>query len=109
MLLAYGVLAALLGAERTGQGQVVDAAMVDGTALLMTVVMAMQATGEWSGERGTNLLDSGAHYFEVYETSDGQYLGVGAMEPKFYEELLGLMGLDGSDLPIRRTGLRGHK
>ena len=99
MLLAYGVLAALLSAERTGQGQVVDAAMVDGTALLMTVVMAMQATGEWSRERGTNLLDSGAHYFEVYETSDGQYLGVGAMEPQFYEELLGLMGLDGSDLP----------
>ena len=98
MLLAYGMVAAILGARTTGQGQVIDAAMVDGAASLMTMTYTLRAAGIWSGERGTNLLDTGAHFYEVYETADGGYMGVGAIEPQFYAELMRLLGLGDEDL-----------
>ncbi len=99
MLLAYGMVCALLSASRTGEGQVVDAAMVDGAAALMTMVFTLRQSGMWQDERGTNLLDTGAHFYEVYETADGRYLAVGAIEPQFYAELLAGLGLDGEELP----------
>ena len=102
MLLAYGMLAAIISAGRTGAGQVVDAAMVDGAASLMTMTYTLRAAGIWNDERGTNLLDTGAHFYEVYETADGGFVGVGAIEPQFYAELIRLMGLDGEEI----TGMR---
>lgn len=99
MLLAFGMLAAIISAQRTGTGQVVDAAMVDGAASLMTMTYTLRAAGMWSGPRGTNLLDTGAHFYEVYETSDGGYMAVGAIESQFYAELIRLMGLEGEALP----------
>ena len=98
MLLAYGMLAAILGARTTGKGQVIDAAMVDGAASLMTMTYTLRSAGIWTDERGTNLLDTGAHFYEVYETSDGGFLGVGAIEPQFYAELMRLLGLGDEDL-----------
>src|SRR5665213_533186 len=98
MLLAYGMVAAMLGARTTGKGQVIDAAMVDGAASLMTMTYTLRAAGMWSGGRGTNLLDTGAHFYEVYETADGGYMGVGAIEPQFYAELMRLLGLGDEDL-----------
>jgi len=94
MLLAFGVVAALLEAQRSGTGQVVDAAMVDGSASLTTMVHGLRAAGAWADERGTNLLDTGAPFYEVYETSDGGYVAVGAIERQFYAELLEGLGLD---------------
>jgi alpha-methylacyl-CoA racemase len=93
MLLAFGMVAALLEAARSGEGQVVDAAMVDGAASLMTMIHAFHASGLWNDERGTNILDTGAPFYEVYETADGKYFAVGGIEPKFYAELLEGMGL----------------
>ncbi|MFT3928315.1 MAG: CaiB/BaiF CoA-transferase family protein [Myxococcales bacterium] len=93
MLLACGVMAALLERSKSGRGQVVDAAMVDGSALLCTMMHAFQHMGMWNGPRGTNLLDTGAHFYEVYETSDGKHMAVGAIEPQFYAEFLRIMGL----------------
>ena len=99
LYLAFGVVCALLEARSSGRGQVVDAAMVDGAASLMTMVYGYHAMGLWRDARGANIVDSGAPYYEVYETSDGAYVAVGAIEPKFYAELLRLCGLDGEDLP----------
>jgi alpha-methylacyl-CoA racemase len=99
MLLALGVVCALLEARTSGHGQVVDAAMVDGTAVLSTLIHAMRGAGLWSDEPGTNLLDSGAHFYEVYETADGGHVAVGALEPQFYAELLRLLELDPADFP----------
>ena len=99
MLLAFGILAGVFEAQRSGRGQVVDAAMVDGAAALMTMTYAFRAMGMWEDVRGTNMLDTGAHYYEVYETADGKYLSVGAIEPQFYAALLKGMGLDGEPLP----------
>ncbi len=99
MLLAFGVVAAVLAARTSGLGQVVDAAMVDGAASLMTMFFAFDALGTLNHERGTNMLDTGAHFYEVYETADGAYLGVGAIERKFYEQLVELMGLERAELP----------
>jgi alpha-methylacyl-CoA racemase len=101
MLLAFGVLAALVDARQSGQGQVVDAAMTDGSISLATMMFALRQLGTWSDERGTNMLDTGAPFYEVYETADGQYFAVGAIEPKFYAELLKGLGLDGVDLPAQ--------
>jgi alpha-methylacyl-CoA racemase len=98
MLLALGVVSAVLAARRSGEGQVVDAAMVDGAALLTTMIWSMRAGGLWKEERGTNLLDTGAPFYEVYECADGRHLAVGAIEPEFYAALLELMGLDPSEL-----------
>jgi alpha-methylacyl-CoA racemase len=93
MLLAYGLVCGLLSAQRTGAGQVVDAAMVDGAAVLTTMFHAFRAMGIWEDARGTNMLDTGAHYYDVYETADGKYVSVGSIEPQFYAELLRLTGL----------------
>lgn len=99
MLLAVGLLAGILHAERTGRGQVVDAAMVDGTALLMAPFFGARAMGFWSDERGTNLLDSGAPFYDVYRCRDGAELAVGAIEPQFFAALLDLLALDRATLP----------
>jgi alpha-methylacyl-CoA racemase len=98
MFLALGVVAALLEAQRSGEGQVVDTAMVDGSAVLMSMFWAMSAIGAFDeSARGTNLLDTGAHFYDVYECSDGEYISVGSIEPQFYAELLRLTGLEGDD------------
>ena len=99
LYLALGVLAALLEARRSGRGQVVDAAMVDGAASLMTAAYALRGAGLARDRRGTNVLDGGAHYYDVYETSDGRHLAVGAIEPKFYAALLARLDLDPDALP----------
>jgi alpha-methylacyl-CoA racemase len=93
MLLAFGVACALLEAHRSGKGQIVDAAMVDGAATLATMFFGMAAAGRWSEARGENVLDSGAPWYDTYETSDGKYVAIGAIEPKFYGELLARLGL----------------
>ena len=98
MLLAFGMLAAILSARTTGTGQVVDAAMVDGAAALMAMTYTLRSAGIWLDERGTNMLDTGAHFYEVYESADGGYFGVGAIEPQFYAELMRLLGLGDEDL-----------
>jgi len=87
MLLAFGIACAVFDRERTGRGQVIDAAMVDGAALMLTPFYAARASGFW-GERGTNFLDTGAPFYEVYETADAKFVAVGAVEPQFYAELM---------------------
>jgi alpha-methylacyl-CoA racemase len=99
MLLALGVVAALLEVGRSGRGQVVDAAMVDGAALLTTQLHELLAVGLWTDRRGANLLDGAAPFYTVYETADGRHLAVGALEARFYAELLDRVGLAGEDLP----------
>ena len=94
MFLAFGVVCALLEAQRSGQGQVVDAAMVDGSAVLMMMMWAFSAMGIWSEERGTNMLDTGAHYYDTYECKDGGFVSIGSIEPQFYAQLLELTGLE---------------
>ena len=99
MLLALGVLAAVIEARESGRGQVVDASMVEGASVMMTLIHAMREIGMWSEPPGTNLLDSGAHFYEVYECSDGGFIAVGALEPQFYAQLLELIGLDPDECP----------
>ena len=99
MYLAMGVLAAVIAARVSGQGQVVDAAIVDGTQSLMALHHALTAMGRWPGGRGENLLDGGAPFYAVYETADGKYVSIGAIEPKFYAELIARMGLEAATLP----------
>ena len=94
MYLAYGMVCALLEARTSGKGQVVDAAMVDGAASLMSFIHGMLASGFHSPERGTNLLDTGAHFYDVYECADGGWISLGSIEPQFYAELLDKLGLD---------------
>ncbi|REE94993.1 CaiB/BaiF CoA transferase family protein [Thermomonospora umbrina] len=100
MYLVVGMLAALLEAKTSGRGQVVDAAIVDGTAHLTTFIHGFLAGGLWSDERGVNMLDTGAPWYDVYETADGRHVAVGAIEPQFYAEFLRRLGLEGDgDLP----------
>jgi alpha-methylacyl-CoA racemase len=99
MLLAFGVVCALLEARGSGQGQVVDASMVEGSSLLMTMFHSFRAMGLQREQRGINLLDTGAHFYETYETADGEHMAVGAIEPQFYAELLQRLGLADADLP----------
>jgi alpha-methylacyl-CoA racemase len=100
MFLAFGVVCALLEAKSSGQGQVVDAAMVDGAATLMTMFHAFTAMGIWEEARGTNMLDTGAWFYDVYETKDGKYVSIGSIERQFCEELIELSGLkDEADWP----------
>lgn len=99
LLQAFGVVCALFEARRSGQGQVVDTAMVDGAALLMAMVCSLRAMGQWDGEPGTNLLDGGAPFYDTYETADGGYVAVGAIEPRFHAELIRGLGLDPNQLP----------
>jgi len=95
MFLAFGVVCALLEAQQSGQGQVIDAAMVDGTATLMTMFWAFSQMGMHdTSKRGANMLDTGAHFYDVYECSDGEYVSIGSIEPQFYAELMRLTGLD---------------
>ena len=104
LLLAFGIACALVERSRSGQGQVIDAAMVDGAALLMTAIHELRAAGAWTEERGTNLLDGGAPFYDVYETRDGKYVAIGPLEPPFYDLLLRLLrgsGLAVQDLPAQ--------
>ena len=94
MFLVTGVLAAMIEAARSGQGQVIDAAIVDGAATLGTVFYGMTAAGQWQQERGTNVLDSGAHYYNVYQCRDGRWISVGPIEARFYGDLLERIGVD---------------
>jgi alpha-methylacyl-CoA racemase len=99
MLLAMGILAALYERSHSDRGQVVDAAMVDGAALLTTIFHEIRSLSLWNDERGTNSMDSGAHYYNVYETADGEYLSVGAMEPHFYRSLMLGLGFAEDSIP----------
>lgn len=99
LLLAFGIVCALLEAKQSGQGQVVDAAMVDGSALMASAVFGLRSAGLWSDRRGVNLIDGGAPFYDVYATSDGGYMAVGAIEPQFYAELIAGLGLQMSELP----------
>ncbi len=101
MLLAVGVLAALVERQASGLGQVVDAAMVDGSALLASFIRGMYAAGLWQDERGVNLLDGGAPFYDTYETADGRHVAVGALEPQFYAALLDGLGLADAGLPAQ--------
>ncbi len=98
MMLAFGVVCALLEAQRSGRGQVVDAAMVDGSAVLMSMFWAFSSAGLFDERaRGANLLDTGAHFYDVYRCSDGDYVSIGSIEPQFYAQLLELTGLSGDE------------
>lgn len=100
LLLAMGILAALYERQSSGEGQVVDAAMVDGSALLATSLYGLKANGVWSGPRGENMLDGGAPFYDTYETSDGKYVAVGAIEMRFWADLLKVLKLEDRDLPF---------
>jgi alpha-methylacyl-CoA racemase len=118
MLLAFGMVCALLEAQKSGKGQVIDAAMVDGAALLMTMMWGFKAMGMWKDERGVNLLDTGAHFYDTYETSDGKWIALGAIEPQFYAEFRQRAGLaedrdfdaqmDSRQWPVLKEKLRHH-
>ena len=99
LLLAFGMVCALLERVRSGKGQVVDAAMVDGAAALMTIFHGAQQTGFWKDAAGTNTLDGGAPYYDAYETADGKYVSIGSIEPQFYAELIERLGLEAEELP----------
>ncbi|MFI5398537.1 MAG: CaiB/BaiF CoA transferase family protein [Candidatus Binatia bacterium] len=99
LMLAFGMVCALLECKRSGHGQVVDASIVDGAAALMTVFHGVYQAGFLNEERGTNMLDTGAHFYETYETADGKYVSIGSFEPQFYAELVRRLGLAGEELP----------
>ena len=93
MMLAFGMVSALLNVARGGEGQVIDAAMTDGTAILMSMMHGMKAMGVWSEDLGVNMLDTGAHFYDTYETADGKFVSIGSIEPQFYAELRARAGL----------------
>ncbi|ATL71084.1 CaiB/BaiF CoA transferase family protein [Nocardia terpenica] len=99
MFLVFGILAALVERQGSGRGQVIDAAMIDGALALSHMIWGMRGMGLWSDERGTNLLDTGMAFYDTYETADGRYMAVGAIEPQFYAELLAGLGIDAEGLP----------
>ncbi|RCW68488.1 alpha-methylacyl-CoA racemase [Pseudorhodoferax soli] len=99
LYLVMGMLAALLEARASGKGQVVDAAIVDGSASLLSLYMGRLVRGDWRAERASNMLDAASHFYRCYETRDGLYMAVGAIEPQFYAEFCARMGLDAADLP----------
>ena len=94
MMLAYGMVSALLHVARGGEGQVIDAAMTDGSALLMGMIWGMRNAGVWTDARGTNALDTGTHYYDTYQCADGEYISIGSIEPQFYAELRRLAELE---------------
>ncbi|MFT7650719.1 MAG: alpha-methylacyl-CoA racemase [Candidatus Poriferisodalaceae bacterium] len=106
MLLGFGMVCALFEARSSGRGQVVDTAMVDGVSSLMTYIHGFRAGGNWSDERGTNILDGSAPYYRTYETKDQRYVAVAAVEKKFYRELIERLGLDLADLPPQNDRTR---
>ncbi len=93
MMMAFGMLAGILSARSTGKGQVVDCAMVDGAAILSAMTYTFLGSGMWRDERGVNMLDTGAHFYDTYETADGKYVSIGSIEPQFYAQLLAAMDL----------------
>jgi alpha-methylacyl-CoA racemase len=99
LLLALGIVAALFEAQRSGKGQVVDTAMIDGSALLMSMMYELMGRGQWDERREANMNDGGAYFYEVYETADNKYISIAAMEPKFFNDLLRRIDLDPADLP----------
>jgi len=103
MYLACGLLAGLLEAQNSGQGQVIDAAMLDGSLFLMSLFFSLHATDHWHAARGANHLDGGAPFYRTYETKDGRFVAVGALEQRFYNELLARIGLAGPNLPDRHN------
>ncbi|OBJ48706.1 CaiB/BaiF CoA-transferase family protein [Mycobacterium sp. 1423905.2] len=106
MFLLLGILSALWERQTSGKGQVVDAAMVDGSSVLVQMMWQMRASGMWTDVRGTNMLDGGAPYYDTYECADGRYVAVGAIEPQFYAAMLAGLGLDGADLPAQNDVTR---
>jgi len=109
MLLAFGVACGLIEARRSGRGQVVDAAMVEGASLLGAMFHGFLKAGGWSEERGANTLDTGAPWYDVYETADGKHVAIGAIEEKFYAELLARLGLSGAALPAQHDRSRWNE
>tara|TARA_R110002073_G_scaffold2932_7_gene18958 strand:- start:1260 stop:2399 length:1140 start_codon:yes stop_codon:yes gene_type:complete len=103
MVLALGLVSAMLEAQKSGKGQVVDTSMVDGAAILMSMFYSMSAVGAWNPERGTNLLDGGAHFYDTYETSDGGYISIGSIEPQFYALLIEKAGLDAGEFSAQMS------
>ena len=101
MYLAFGLVCGILEARSSGRGQVVDTAMVDGAASLMNMFWSMKANGFWVDQRGSNMLDTGSHFYDVYRCADGEYVSIGSIEPQFYAELLRLSGL-GEDPELPR-------
>ncbi len=97
MVLAFGLVCAILEAQNSGKGQIVDTAMVDGAAILMAMFFSMAASGFMTHERGSNMLDGGAHFYDAYETSDGKFISIGSIEPQFYALLLEKAGLDADE------------
>ena len=97
MMLAFGIVCALYEAQKSGKGQVVDAAMIDGSAALMAIFYGLKASGFWTDERGANMLDGAAHFYDTYETADGKYVSIGSIEPQFYALLLKHTGIDDPD------------
>jgi alpha-methylacyl-CoA racemase len=106
LFLVFGVLAAVICARESGEGQVVDAAMVDGSASMLAMTHSLMNVGFWKEEQGVNILDSGAHFYEVYETSDQRFVSVGAIESKFYDKLLEGLGLASDELPAQMDRLQ---
>jgi alpha-methylacyl-CoA racemase len=99
MFLAFGVVCGILEARTSGKGQVVDTAMVDGSAILMTMMWGLKKIGFWDEALGVNVLDTGAPFYDTYETKDGKFVSLGSLEPQFYAELIQRLGLEGEDLP----------
>jgi len=106
MMLAFGMVSALLHAARTGQGQVIDCAMTEGASLLMSMIWGFHAAGFWNERRGTNLLDTGAHFYDTYETADGKFIAVGAIEPQFYRRLCEGLGITDADFDAQHDRSR---
>jgi len=106
MFLAFGMVSALLEAQKSGRGQVVDAAMTDGSALLMSMYHSFEAQGHWDPARGSNLLDGGAPYYDVYETSDSKYISIASIEPQFYALLMEKAGLSDEEFGVQNDSRR---
>jgi alpha-methylacyl-CoA racemase len=106
MYLAFGILCALYERTLSGRGQIVDAAMTDGAASMLSIFYGRMAAGAWRDERGVNMIDGGAPWYDVYETADGKHVAVGALEQRFYDELIKRLGLDLTDLPDRHDRSR---
>ncbi len=99
LMLAFGIVCGIVERAQSGKGQVIDAAMVDGASALMAFIYGLKAMGGWTDQRGANLLDTAAHFYDSYETSDARYVSIGSIEPQFYAELLEKTGLAGEELP----------